>query len=64
MQVNAEYSPDVGGFVVGGAGGCGLSLASIVVEPDCLISGTVVASSIECPRRYILTSSPPSHNVM
>ena len=47
VQVNADYDSDVGCFTVDNAH----EESSIVVHPDCLISGTSVASSIICARK-------------
>lgn len=46
VQVNAEYNLCEGCYIVDSS-----SDASIVVNPDTLISGTSIASSITCTRK-------------
>ena len=47
VQVNADYDSDKGCFTVDNAH----EESSVVIHPDCLISGTSVATSINCARK-------------
>ena len=47
VQVNADYDNDRGCFIVDNSH----EESSIIVYPDCLISGTSVANSITCARK-------------
>ena len=52
VQVNADYDNDRGCFVIDNSqeeeeG----KESSIIVHPDCLVSGTSVANSITCTRK-------------
>ena len=47
LQVNADYDADNECFVVDNS----REDSSVIVHPDCLISGTNVADSITCARK-------------
>ena len=47
VQVNADYDDDRGCLIVDNFH----EESSIIVHPDCLISGTSVANSITCARK-------------
>lgn len=50
VQVNADYDNDRGCFVIDNSQEEEKE-SSIIVHPDCLISGTSVANSITCTRK-------------